>query len=209
VGASGNVDLVVYSASDHGQIVHSYAVTPGQSTFSFFAAKAGAAFRVRVQPFGASMRTANPYRLTALFTPVEDANEPNDDNMHAVPIAIGSPVSGYFFAGHEVSTAPALSAWEDRFKVTLPAGPVTIALTNVASDINSHVILLNPLGAQIANQYTVTYGSSAVIKHTVTPEQAGTCFIIVKPFGVGRTSGSGSTVPTFYTQPYQLLVTTP
>jgi hypothetical protein len=118
-------------------------------------------------------------------------------------------VNGYFFAGLEDSTDPADAAWHDRFKVTLPAGDVTIALTNIAPDMTGQVQLYNPLGSEIATASDSTGGSSVVLKHTVAAGDAGDCIVLVHPYLTRTTRGQGSTVPVFYTQPYTLTVTTP
>jgi len=208
VGSEGSLDATLYAAHDNGELEGNYNTTSGGSVFFYFAAKPGATFRLKVARFGGvAMPTA--YRLTATFNPVPDANEPNDDNAHATALTVGTAINGYFFVGHEDSTAPADAAWEDRFKVNLPAGDVTIALSNIASDISGSVKLFNPLGSEIGSKYDTTAGSSVVLKATIAAADAGDCYLVVQPFTGGRTHGDGSTVPVFYTQPYSLLVTTP
>src|SRR6185503_18069685 len=95
---------------------------------------------------------------------------------------VGTPASGFFFAGHEDSTPPAPAAWEDRFKVTLPAGDVTISLTNIASDMTGNVKLFNMAGSEIGNASDSTTGSSVVLKTTVEAANAGQCFVLVQPY---------------------------
>jgi hypothetical protein len=208
VGTEGSLEAHLFAAHDNGEFESSYNSTSGASVFIYFAAKAGATFRLKVNRFsGVAMPTA--YTLTATYYPVNDVNEPNEDNAHASPLMVGKAVNGYFFAGHEDSTPPAAAAWEDRFKVTLPAGDVTIALTNLASDINGVVALYNPLGSKIDSNYDATNGSSVVLTTTVAAADAGDCFVVVYPFTGLTTHGDGSTVPVFWTTPYSLLVTTP
>ncbi len=200
--------MAVYSASDNGVIESAYNATSGGSAFLYFAAKAGATFRVKVDRFGGvAMPTA--YRFTATFYPVNDVNEPNDDNAHATALTVGTAVNGYFFAGQLDSTPPAAAAWEDRFKVNLPAGDATIALTNIASDISGSVKLYNALGSEIGSAYDTTQGSSVVLHKTIDAPNAGDCYIVVEPFSGNKLHGDGSTVPVFYTQAYSLLVTQP
>ena len=52
------------------------------------------------------------------------------------------------------------------FKVTLPAGDVTIGLSNLGRDISGQVKLYNATGSQIASAYDATQGSSVSLKHT-------------------------------------------
>jgi hypothetical protein len=208
VGQEGSLEVHAFAAHDNGEFESNYNATNGGSVFLYFAAKAGATFRLKVNRFaGAAMPTA--YTLTAMYNPVNDVNEPNDDNAHATPIIVGKAVNGFFFAGLEDSTDPAAAAWEDRFKVTLPAGDVTIALTSIASDISGSVKLFNPLGSAIDSAYDPTDGSSVILTTTVASGDAGDCFIVVEPFSGSSTRGKGSTVPVYWSTAYSLLVTTP
>jgi hypothetical protein len=208
VGQEGSLEVHAFAAHDNGEFDSNYNPTDGGSVFLYFAAKAGATFRLKVNRFGGvAMPTA--YTLMATYNPVNDANEPNDDNAHATPIMVGKTVNGFFFAGLEDSTDPAAAAWEDRFKVTLPAGDVTIALTSIASDISGMVKLYSPLGSAIDSMYDPANGSSVILKTTVTSGDAGDCFIVVEPFSGSTTHGNGSTVPVYWSTPYSLLVTTP
>jgi hypothetical protein len=152
---------------------------------------------------------STPYTLTAVFNPVNDTNEPNDDNAHATALTVGQSASGFLFAGYVDSTAPADAAWEDRFKVMLPAGDVTISLTNLASDLSGRLTLFNPLGTAIAEAHDYNGGSSVVLKKTLSAEEAGACYILVAPTGHGPIVAQGSTVPAYFGQPYALKVTTP
>jgi hypothetical protein len=207
VGVDGALSLTAYAVHDNNEIEMDGAETLGGSVFIHFAGKAGASFRTKVERYTDATRT--PYTLTATFHPVNDENEPNDDNTRATPIMVGQPVSGYFFAGHEAGDDPPESAWEDRFKVTLTAGDVTIALTNVAPDMDGYVELFSPLGVSIDFGIESTPGASVVVKTTLEAEEAGTCFIVVNPYGAHFSHGTGSNLPKFWTQPYTLLVTKP
>ena len=209
VGPDGNVAATLFAGNDNGEFQVSRNVTDGGSVFSYFAARAGAGFLLKVTTY-LSVKKPTPYTLTAVFNPVNDVNEPNDDNAHATPITVGQTVSGYCFAGHLDSTRPPDSAWDDRFKIALPAGPVTIALTDVPSDMNGMVTLYSPLGTELAVQKEVANGSSVVLKRTLTPAEAGDCIIKVSPYvALLKTSGEGSSVPASYQQPYTLKVTSP
>jgi hypothetical protein len=208
VGTDGDISVHAFAAHDNGEFDSDKNSTGGGSVFLWFGGKAGATFRVEVTKYlGVSKPT--PYKLLMQYFGINDVNEPNDDNAHATPIMVGKAVTGYFFAGLEDSTDPAPAAWEDRFKVTLPAGDVTVALTNIATDMTGQVKLYNPLGSEIGVASDSTGGSSVVLKHTVAAGDAGDCIVLVNPYLTRTTRGQGSTVPVFYTQPYTLTVTTP
>jgi len=208
VGPDGNLGVEAFAVLDNGAVEDAHNASKGGSAFLYFAGKPGASFRLKVSKWD-TIDKPTPYLLTAAFTGVNDVNEPNDDNAHATPIMVGKSVSGFFFAGLENSTDPPEAAWEDRFKVTLPAGEATIALSNIASDIAGDVTLYNPSGVQIAGMHDATNGSSVVLKHTVDAADAGECFVRIEPYFGQGTRGTGSTVPAYYKQPYSLLVTTP
>ena len=118
----------------------------------------------------------------------------------------GKAVSGYLFAGYESSTAIPDAAWEDWFKVTLPAGTASIKLTDLASDIAGQVTLYDTNGSQVASKYEGTHGASVVMSESVT---AGDYYVKVSPFAGHDVEGSGSTVPAYLSQPYTLTVGVP
>jgi hypothetical protein len=208
VAVTANVEATIFAVHDNGEINAASNGTSGGSVFLYFAGKAGASFRLRVQQY-THVDSPSAYTLTATFSGVNDVNEPNDLNAQATPITLATPATGYFFGGHEDSTPPAESTWDDRFKVTLPEGEFTFALTNVAADINSEIILYDANGSVVDSESDGTKGSSVVLKHSVTSNQAGVFYVAVHPYTEFTLSGTGSTTPVFWTQPYTLTVTTP
>ena len=149
--------------------------------------------------------------MALVYTGVNDVNEPNDDNAHATPLTLGTPAKGYLLAGFEQSTAPTDSAWEDRFKLTLPAtGALRVVLSDLPSGdtgINGAVTLYNSLGQTLDSAYDVTHGASVVLDFTLTAAAAGDAIVVVKPFTKPALVAGGSTLPTFVSQPYTLTAT--
>jgi hypothetical protein len=207
VGTTGSVSTTVYAAFDNGEFVSARNSTQGGSAFLYFAGKAGATFRLKVERY-LTVSAPTPYTLTATFTGVNDVNEPNDNNATATPITLGAAASGYFFAGYEASTAPNETAWEDRFKITLPEGQATFSLT-VPADIDGEIDLYDALGSLITSGSDPTPGSTVVLRHTLTSGEAGVCYIAVHPYIRHPLDGEGSTTPAFWSMPYTLTVTTP
>jgi hypothetical protein len=207
VGTAGNIQATFFAVHDNGEFSSIYNGTVGGSAFGYFAGKAGATFRIRVGRY-TTVDMPTPYTLTATFTGVNDVNEPNDDNPHATPLTIGTPISGYLFAGHEDSTPPAPAAWDDRFKVTLPEGEMTFTV-GVPPDIAGQIIIYNALGAEVDAQQDGTQGATLVLKHTVTTDEAGVWYAAVHPYGSATLEGTGSTTPGFYSTPNTLTVTGP
>ncbi len=207
VSTNASVGFTTYAAADNGEFQTGSNATEGGSVFAFFAGKAGAKFRVRIARY-IGWTAAAPYTITASYTGVNDVNEPNDDNATATNITIGTPVQGYLFAGHEVSTKPADTAWEDRFKVTVPQGMMTFTLA-VPPDIDGQIKLYNALGSEIASKSDPSVGSTVVLQHDVEASEAGVVYIGVHPYIGHDYSGSGSTTFSFWTTPYTLTVTGP
>ena len=147
VGTTASVSTTAYAAFDNGEFISTNNPTQGGSAFLYFAGKAGATFRLKVERY-ITLSAPTPYTLTATFTGVNDTNEPNDTNATATPITLGTAASGYLFAGYEASTAPNPTVWEDRFKITLPQGDATFTLT-VPPDIDGEIDLYNALGSLI------------------------------------------------------------
>lgn len=202
VGTTGGLDVTTQAVADNGDVVNAYG-TDGQSLFQWFNAKPGTSFRVKVSYFTGSP-TATPYTLQVKYSGVNDENEPNDSRAMATPITNGAAVQGYLFAGFENSTSIADGAWDDWFKVTLPAGMAAINLTDIASDITGDLTLYDSLGSQITSQYSTTNGASVVINQMVA---AGDYYVKVTPFLQPTAKANGSTVPAYVTQPYTLTAT--
>jgi hypothetical protein len=207
VGTAGSLSTTVYAAFDNGEFVSTNNPTSGGSAFLYFAGKAGATFRLKVERY-LGVTAPTPYTLTATFTGVNDTNEPNDNNASATPLTVGTPASGYLFAGYESSTAPLDATWEDRFKITLPEGQATITFA-VPPDIDGEIDLYDALGSLITSASDPTKGSSVVLRRTLTSGEAGVCYISVHPYISRPLDGEGSTTPGFWSMPYTLTVTTP
>jgi hypothetical protein len=204
VGTEGGMDMTTQAAADNGDVVHTYG-TGGQSIFTWFNAAAGASFRLAVKYFNGGDKPT-PYTLKIAYKGVPDANEPNDLRTKATAIMNGKAVSGYLFAGYVNSTGIVDSTWEDWFKVTLPAGTASLALTDLASDVNGNVTLYDANGSQISNKYEPTEGASVVMSQSVT---AGDYYVKVTPFTTPGVKGEGSNVPAYLGQAYTLTVGVP
>jgi len=207
VATTGTVSFTVYAVHDNGEFLTESSSTAGGSAFGYFAGKAGAKFRIKVEPY-LSVSAPMAYSLTATFTGVDDTHEPNDDNAHATPITVGTPVSGYIFAGYEDHSAPADAVWDDRFKITLPEGEMTFTLT-VPPDMDGEIELFNANGSQLDTEADSTLGSTVVLKYTLTSTDAGVCYVSVHPYIHRPLDGTGSTTPGFWSTPYTLTVTGP
>ncbi len=199
VGTGGSVRLTVQAVADNGDVVDSYGGR-GESVFVWYDAKAGASFHVKADYF-TSDGTPTPYTLKVTYKGVNDVNEPNDTRATATAMTAGTPIHGYEFAGFENSAPPVTAAWEDWFKVTLPAGTATVTLADLASDVNGDVTLYDSLGVMLKRTYESDQGATVVVTQTVT---AGDYYVKVSPFTGPDVKGQTSTVPAYLSQPYTL-----
>ena len=203
VGATGNIDMIAQAVKDNGEFAHTYAASDGQSAYLYFAARAGDSYRLRIQHFASQGELA--YTLKATFTGVPDAHAPNDTQKTAAALTAGTATDGYYFAGYDVSSPPAATAWDSWYKVTLPAGTAHLELTNTPSDITASVELFDGLGQHLDNKYSATDGASVVLD-TAAPA-AGDYYVKVAPFSPpGTLTGTVAAVPQYFTQPYSLKV---
>ena len=205
VDASGDVDLLVQGITDDTSAIHNvWSYTMGQSQALWFNAAPGVSYLVRVKPFSVATETA--YTLRMDFTGVQDMNELNDDRATATPITVGTPVHGYLFSAPitAASTNGKATPWDDWYKVTLPAGNTTFALTDVATDANAQLWIYDTSDAgALSNPYSYTNGSDVSATKQVA---AGDYYVVVQPFSGVATSGGGTTPPLYTTKPYTLTV---
>lgn len=201
VSGGGGLDSTAYAASDNGTIENNK--NSGTTSFYYwFAAVAGAKYRIGMKHY--LNMASTPYKLKAAFTPVNDVNEPNDARTQARPLTVAMPLNGYLFTGYANSTGLADNAWDDWFKVTLAAGSVSIALSDLASDMNGQVVLYDNLGVQSAEAHQSTSGSTVVLSKTGLV--AGDYYVKVRPYLPPVPKGLGAVSPVYATQPYALTV---
>jgi hypothetical protein len=202
VGTSGDLALNAYTALDNSSFHWLYNNGEGGSVF-FFNAKPGATFRVTVAKY-LTMNAPNPYLFQAVYHPVPDTHEPNDQRIEAASIGVGQAVEGYMFAGWEASTGIPSTEWEDWYQVELAAGAATILLSVPAADVDGSITLFNTAGTQIAYQYNDTPGGNVQLDYTIVT--AGTYYVRVTPYQTPSVDGSTAAVPQYLTVPYTLTV---
>ena len=128
----GYVDLKIYAASDNGEIDHEYSTSSGSSVHAYLAAAPGQQYRIAVASFSSS-GGAFKYTLTAAYTKIADAFEPNDTREIAKPITLGTPITAALFSGYQ-SSALKMDEYKDFYNVTLAAGTVTAKVSNTPTD---------------------------------------------------------------------------
>jgi hypothetical protein len=208
VTARGMVLTTVFAAADNGRIVEMGSRTEGADTVAHFSARAGTVFRVMVTNRFQDPARNGAYSITVTFQEATEVGEPNNLRPQATPVQLGTPAQGRYFAGMEQSTAPAVADWFDWFRVSLPAAPVTVLVSNGPLDIPVTVVLYDGLGAEIKRANSFTAGADVQLTHTIPT--AGDYHVVVVPTNCcALPAGEGATLPAYASQPYTLTVTSP
>jgi hypothetical protein len=187
VGPNGDITVEAFTALDNSSFHRVGNNEEGGSVFLFFNAKPGATFRIAVSKY-LTVNAPNPYRFQAVYHPVADTYEPNDQRTQAASISVGQAVEGYMFAGWEVSTGIPSAEWQDWYQVQLAAGTTTVLLSIAAADVDGSVTLFNPAGTQVASQSNNTEGATVQLDYTVPT--AGTYYLRVNPYMTPPVLGS-------------------
>ncbi len=202
------VHLNIQSASDNGRIVEVNSRSDGGDAIAHFTARPGASFRVAVSPAYLDAARIGPYSIRASFQEAPEMGEPNNVRAQATPLALGTPVTGRYFAGMQPSTVPPAADWQDWYKVSLPVGNVTIQLGNGPGDIPGSFVLHDPLGAELERAFTYTPGADVQLTQAIA--NAGDYYIVVLPQNCCLPpSGEGPALPIWGTRSYTLTVTAP
>ena len=208
VGATGDMDLTLFSAADNSSIDEEYKTDPGASLFAYLAVAPGVTYRIQVAQFSSSDVPVR-YTMKAAYVPIADAYEPNDTKDTAKPIAVATPIMASLSAGY-VSDPYKGEAFADWYSVPLAVGPATITFANAPTDIAGDIQLLDPNGEQVDEKYTLTNGANVTL--TADVKTAGIYKFAVQPFS-GAPRPADSTVagvsPDHFTRLYTLTVTQP
>jgi hypothetical protein len=205
---SAQIWATISSAATNATVLDFANPNPGANAYAWFAAAAGAEFRVAVFGQFKDGRSVGAYTITARYTPAVEPNEPNEDRAHATPLALGTTVSGLFFLGLEDDTV--LTDPSDWFKVTLPVGSVTASLTNVPPNLRAQLRLYDATGAQLGESVATTFGADVTLTQPIGT--AGTYYVRVNQ-GFGDLNANAikaansRTLPPSAAQPYSLTVT--
>jgi hypothetical protein len=189
--ASNNLELQkVIAANDGAHLTVYWAVDPNTD------------YRFSVQPYVGHPQGAI-YAFEATWNPIVDPFEPNQDRETAAPIAVDTPVEGYFNAEARSGSVA------DWYSVELQSGPVRFDLTDPPSNVSSELSLFDSKGVRMLNEFTLTDGAELSVDRTL--KEAGTYYVRVQPFSVpeGYRGGTDTTVPAHFVQPYTLTVSQP
>jgi len=208
VGAGTLEGQVLFPGDGGGaEIVHVSAYQPGGSLGLFFAAAAGQTYWVAVfQVVTTSARFK--YVIQESFTPTGDPSAGHATPASALPIAVGTPANGAFFAGYTSASPPAPADLGTWFQVELQARPVVIALQHCPSDIRAQVDLTDATGATILAT-AVAAGDGLDVTLDAGAPTAGTYLVHAYPYEapLDSPSGGGTNPPPYFGQTYTLDLT--
>lgn len=180
---------------------------PGDDFDTWFAATPGAQFFIDVSDLFGGFVAPLEYTMSAAFVAVDDAFEPNDTQANAKPIALGSSVQAFAFAGYGATPSVVQTGWYDWFKVTLPAGTPSLTLSGASPDFSLDVSLDDPNSDLGYAATGATLSSGSVTISPSTPLAAGDYFVIVEPTSSNIDAyGSGGAAASYATTPYTLVV---
>ena len=202
-----DVDIVVFSASDKGQLAELYADSEGQDFHGFLAAAAGEKYWLAVSAFAGANNGPAKYTLKVNFTKVADTFEPNDTKDTAKPVTLGTPITAFMHQGYKGGSIT-VDDIVDWYTTTAPAGDVTVKVEMVPADLEADIFISDSTG-KMERGYSPNEGANAMVTlHGVT---AGPIYVKVQPFFVStpefiaRLKGTAM-VPDHFTHPYKLTI---
>jgi hypothetical protein len=205
--ATGTVRATIYG-SDDAMMGSFTAAAAGAPLVFHLAAAGGVTYRLAVED-GGGFAGPYTYRLTSGFTPVADNFEPNDTPAEAMPIAMGTPIDAFLFAGEAAMAADA-SNFDDYYQVMVTAAwTATVRIDNVPTDLAARLFLYRADQTEIARVATGHRGE-ALVMQTPLPLDPGAYLVRVTPWAEQPAAISvGADPPDHFIHGYQLTVTQP
>lgn len=193
----------------------------GDTAFATVTGDAGAApmtFAVAVAP-GIPYRLAiaddgsaaapYSYQLSATFTPVPDAFEPNDGLEEAAPISLATPLEAYLFAGASPANSD-LEAYDDYYRVALAGGQtVTVHLDDVPADLAPRLFIYDASGAELGRVVNGHKGEPLTLQLASVTAGGDHAVRVGLWTETPTTMSATGALPAHFTQPYRLTVTQP
>ncbi len=200
------LSLEVYPGADLSASNRLLAASTGRGdrTYFYWPGAPGQTYTLRLNT---ASRSWCAYDLDIAYHKVDDAFEVNDTIDQATPIAVGSPVDAFFFAGKRPGTPPI--NYEDWYSFQLHPGLATIRI-DVPADIAAGVKVIGPSGSGPERYVFNSSPGEDYLLAGFTVMTSGTYRVrltyVPAPGGVAIVRGM---VPPSFTTPYRLLVTQP
>jgi hypothetical protein len=181
--------------------------TPGETLYFAWPAIPGQRFLFKVET---TVYGWFKYAFHVTFTEVKDPTAPNHSYETARPLTLGSPVQSYIF-GAKINPSSLFAGAEDYYTVRLAAGPVTVRIDNVPSNLYATARLTD-----ISDGFTVAKtgrdtevnGQPVTLSGSAFAAGDYRLFVTGLPVPWWYASKQGE-VPESFTKPYRLVITQP
>ncbi len=200
----GSLWIRIFDADTNLSVVDSTHITVGTSVFFHWAGAAGKRYHLAVarQPTGAE---SFGYTLFVDYTAIDDPFEPNDTRETPAPLALGTTVTAYAYAGF-AGDAPVTADYQDWYALQAPlaAGTVTIRIENVALNQTLRVGLYDVNHARLDSKSGTIGASFDAVLDVATP---GMYRIMIDPTVPPDYAGNSQNLLDHFTRAYRLTVT--
>jgi len=196
-GRDDNATRAEVFDGDRRQLTYANANDPGGATL-WVAAAGNSALYVAVR--SPHVRNARPYEIAISSTPLQDADEPNDDRDRPTPLGLGQPHEALGYAAAN-ATDRALDAY--RVELKRP-GTLHIVVDNVPSEVGVRVELFDADGRRLHGESSRNDG--ATVRAESKKLGAGTYLVTVGSSGRWDVAGHGEP-PHRLSRPYRVTVT--
>jgi hypothetical protein len=201
--------VAMYAGSDSYQVTSfGNAATESQIAF-WFGVEPSTRYTLNVGFLQTTFDDIVKYTLATEYHATPDPFEPNQSKGEATRLEVGTPATSYMTAGY-TSSSSLDAEWWDFFVVTLDAGPATVTLSNLPTDLRFEFYVYDALtfDSQI---WGYAYGLTAGQDITLTTDAsmpAGDYYVFVEPLdGFVDEFGAGTTPANNFTHTYTLTVT--
>jgi hypothetical protein len=202
-GATGVVRATIYDDAGQVELGSFVADAPGAGLSFYWASGSAQQTRFAVRDEGGA-GLPYAYQLTAAYTPVADAFEPNNDMAAAAVMPEGGQMSAYLFAGrHDAANDPA--AYDDHYRFTAQPGALSITLNDVPGNVAGRLFLFRSDGSEVARVSSGLRGGALTMN--VPMVAAEELIVRVSLWAEAPAAvGAGTELPASFTQPYRLNV---
>lgn len=207
VSVAGFVSGHFFTTSDNGEILNAQPANAGAALKLYVAVASGVTYTFLADHYAGG--PAFTYDMKLTYTKNVDPSAGAKTKATAAQLVLGTASSGLFMAGYKAATIPDAD-YERYFKIDLSAGPATVKLENVASDVLSQFQVIDSANTIVATVTASNAGANPPSTPPVTIPAIGTYYIVPGLYAGGRLKAAGQgAVPDSFTHKYTVTVTQP